>query len=471
MTQLAPPIYEPRGAAAKLWQTNAPEVLVEGPAGTGKTLAVCAKSFALAAHYPGIRVLWLRATRESMTETILAVFEEGLLKGTQAAVLFSGCSRRMRQSYDLPNGSNIVVAGLDTPDKIMSGEFDLVCIFEATEVSLTTYEHLLTRLRHGAFPSKRDQCICECNPGAPTHWLNQRANAGTMLRLLSRHRDNPKLWDEKAEAWTITGERYMARLNALTGTRRARLLEGRWVQAEGVVYEGWNPDIHLIDPFPIPREWRRIRSVDFGFTNPFVCGWWAIDPDGRMYRYREIYHTQRLCETHALDIRVAGGTEKYEATISDHDAEDRATLEKHGVSTMRANKEVTVGLQAVASRLALAHDGKPRLFVMKGCLIERDRSLAEAGKPCCLAEEFDSYVWPEGKDGKPMKEEPVKEFDHGMDEMRYAVVYVDDNPKAGNVRSTQLNETGEGQPERPRMTEGGPPPLRPNRVSYEGDEP
>jgi phage terminase large subunit len=39
----------------------------------------------------------------------------------------------------------------------------------------------------------------------------------------------------------------------------------------------------------------------------------------------------------------------------------------------------------------------------------------------CTEEEFDSYVWPKGVDGKPVKEEPVKEHDHGLDALRYLV--------------------------------------------------
>lgn len=432
--------YRPKGAAMRLWNCNAPEVLIEGPAGTGKTLAVCAKSFALASAYPGVRILWVRDTRESMTETVLSVFEEGLLAGTEAEAMYAGCSRRMRQSYDLPNGSSIVVAGLDNADKIMSGEFDMVCLFEATQVNLTDYEKLLTRLRHGALPSQRHQAVAECNPGAPTHWLNQRATAGGMERLYSRHRDNPKLWDERAEAWTPIGRDYIRTLESLTGPRRARLLDGRWVQAEGVVYEGWDVAVHHIPRFDIPKDWRRIRSIDFGYTNPFVCQWWAIGPDGRMFMYREIYHTQKRCDELAVDIRFRSEPLRFEATVSDHDAEDRATLAKGGITTTAAHKEVSVGLQAVAARLAQAHDGKPRLFILRDSLVERDRALREAGKPCCTAEEFDSYVWPEGKDGKPLKEEPVKEFDHGMDAMRYAVMHVDRRGTPGKLSRHQVED-------------------------------
>jgi hypothetical protein len=41
--------------------------------------------------------------------------------------------------------------------------------------------------------------------------------------------------------------------------------------------------------FDIPPGWTMVCSIDFGFNAPFVCQWWAIDTDGSMYLYREIY--------------------------------------------------------------------------------------------------------------------------------------------------------------------------------------
>jgi hypothetical protein len=74
------------------------------------------------------------------------------------------------------------------------------------------------------------------------------------------------------------------------------------------------------------QQWRKIRAIDFGYVNPFVCQWWAIDNDGRMFRYRELYMTGRTVKDHADKINLLSSGESYEATICDHDAEDRATL-------------------------------------------------------------------------------------------------------------------------------------------------
>ena len=40
------------------------------------------------------------------------------------------------------------------------------------------------------------------------------------------------------------------------------------------------------------REAQAQLMVDFGYTNPFTCQWWAMDHDGRLYLYREIFHQE-----------------------------------------------------------------------------------------------------------------------------------------------------------------------------------
>ncbi len=186
------------------------------------------------------------------------------------------------------------------------------------------------------------------------------------------------------------------------------------------MYDGFDESIHLIDPFPIPEDWRVIRAVDFGYTNPFVCQWWAIDHDGRMYLYREIYMTRRTVRVHAGQIH--DNTDRtIEATVTDHDAEDRATLEENRIYTDMADKRVMPGIQAVQERLKVQGDGKPRLFVMRGALVERDWRLEDEKRPISTLEEFSAYVW----NDKVTKDEPTKVDDHGMDAMRYAVMYLD----------------------------------------------
>lgn len=413
-------VYAPRGAARDLMLAKEREVLVEGPAGTGKSRGALEKAYLLAEKYPGMRGLLVRQTRASMTDSTLVTWEEKVVP--PGSYLLDGPARTQRHSYTFRNRSEIVVAGLDKPSKIMSTEWDFILVDEATEIAEEAHEALTTRLRNFVVPFQ--QIVASVNPGPPSHWLNLRANRGAMRRLMSRHRDNPKLFNARLGQWTAIGRLYMATLDALTGVRKKRLRDGIWAMAEGMVYDGWDPAIHLVDHFPIPPHWRRFRVVDFGYTNPFACGWFALDPDGRLYLYRQIYRTQRLAEEHARRIVALTGDERMELTAADHDAEDRATLAAHGVPTRPAFKSVSRGIQAVQKRLQLAGDGRPRLYILRDSLDERDPGLADRKLPTCAEEEIEGYVWAQGAGGRA-KEEPVKEHDHGCDMIRYATAYAD----------------------------------------------
>lgn len=368
----------------------------------------------------------LRKTRESLTESALVTFETHVLPPQHPAVLAGG-QRRLRQAYQYSNGSVIVVGGLDKPGKVMSTEYDLIYVQEAIEVEEEAWEALTTRLRNGVLPYQ--QLLADTNPDRPTHWLKKRCDTGKTLLLESRHEDNPRLWDAKAGQWTADGTSYLAKLDNLTGPRKQRLRYGKWVQAEGVVYPEWNAAVHIIDRFEIPKHWPRFWTVDFGFTNPLVIQWWAQDGDGRVYLYRELYQSQLLVEDAAREALALSANEpRPRAIICDHDAEGRATLERHlGINTLPATKDVSSGIQAVATRLRPAGDGKPRLFVLRDSLVRRDPRMEEQKKPCGLIEEIDGYIWNTSANRK-QGEEPVKENDHSCDAARYLVMEVDKTP-------------------------------------------
>jgi hypothetical protein len=433
--------YTPMGGMARLWRCREPECLASGPAGTGKTRGLLELCHLRALKYPGSRSLITRKERSTLTQTALVTWDREVCPDLDGV---RWCASDLEYRY--PNGSAVVVAGLDREGrKVMSGQYDFVYPNEATELSEAEWEVLTTRLRNAVAPYQ--QIAGDCNPDAPSHWLKRRCDSGRTLLFEVRHRDNPTLW--QGNAWTPRGADYLAKLDALTGARRLRLKDGRWVQAEGVVYEGWDASLHVIDPFPVPQSWPRLWAVDFGYTHPFCCGWWARDPDGRLYLYREIYHTQRLVEDHARQMaRLSAGEPRPLAVVCDHDAEDRATLERHlHLLTTPARKEVSPGIQAVAARLRPAGDGRPRLFLMRGALVERDRSLADAKKPTCTAEEVDSYVW-NLTGGRRKGEEPVKALDDGMDQMRYAVSHFDLAPRVGRSASAGGQPAPAGSPYR-----------------------
>ena len=378
-----------------------------------------------------MRGLIFRKTAVSLGSTTLVTWEKKVVADALARgiVKWFGGSAREAPGYRYSNGAKIDVAGMDRPEKIMSAEYDLVFGDEATELALNDWESVGTRLRNGILSWQ--QQMGACNPSAPTHWIKQRCDQGAARMLTSRHADNPAYVNADG-TYTEKGRAYFEKLDALTGVRKLRLRDGIWAAAEGLIYGEFDDAVHLVDRFDIPPTWTRWITVDFGFTNPFVMQWWAEDPDGRLFLYREIYHTQRLVEDHA---RQARGLMVYpsgkwrepqpRAVICDHDAEDRATLEKHlGLGTSAAHKSVSPGIQAFQSRLKTAGDGRARLYIMRDALVERDPALHEAKKPCSTQEEITGYVWAV-KPGGTSPEVPLKENDHGMDAGRYMVAELD----------------------------------------------
>jgi PBSX family phage terminase large subunit len=434
--------FAPQGGCLDLFLDRSPELLVSGPAGTGKSRACLEKLHFVALHNPGMRGLIVRKTHKAMTGSALVTFREKVLPEAirTGLVKYYGGSGEKPAAYLYRNGSTIQLTGMDAATKIMSTEFDMIYVQEAIELTEDDWEALTTRLRNRRISFQ--QLIADTNPSTPTHWLKQRANEGKTKIIESRHEDNPTLVNPDG-TYTVDGAEYIAKLDALSGPRFYRLRQGKWVAAEGVIYEDYDDAVHLIDPFPIPEEWPRWWAVDFGFIHPFVLQCWAEDPDGRLYLYREIYKTRQLVSDHArtiLDIVAPYDNPMAErpadtptwahrtwiepqpaSIVTDHDAEGRATLEDElGLSTDPAHKAVKEGIEKVQLRLRDPGDGRPRIFLFRDCVVEVDQSQRDAKLPTCTAEEIPGYVW-----GDKAKEGPVKYADDGCDTMRYVVAEVD----------------------------------------------
>ena len=117
-----------------LFRCKDPEVLLEGPAGTGKTRALLEYVNYLCEEYPGIRVLIFRKTRTSMNESVLVTWEEKVLWENHPAKV-GDAHRNNRQHYRYPNGSHVVIGGMDNSDRIISTEYDVAACIEDTEVT------------------------------------------------------------------------------------------------------------------------------------------------------------------------------------------------------------------------------------------------------------------------------------------------------------------------------------------------
>lgn len=424
--------YRPYGAALAAWKSRRRELVLAGPAGTGKSVLCLHKLHYCAKKYPGMRALICRKTRESITQTAMVSYEKKVLQpGWLGDVVIW---RTQEQEYRYANGSIIAVGGLDKPSKIMSSEWDMIYPQEATELSEEDYGALTTRLRNGVMPYQ--QLLGDCNPSYPTHWLRQRADRGEVLMLESRHEDNP----------TVTPE-YLAALDKLPGVLRDRLRYGRWAAAEGMVYDEWNAAVHVVSKKKLV-EWgillengmlnfqvvkRVLAAVDWGFTNPGVIQVYALDSDGRAYLIRELYRTQRDIDWwigQAKELKQEFGIEQFVC-----DPAEPAFIEqfnKHQLRAVGAINSIPLGISAAHARLKVAGDGRPRFYVYEYALKDRDEGRVAAHRPFCFSMEVDAYAYPKSKDGAPVKEVPVKIDDHAMDAFRYLCLYLADPTPTAN---------------------------------------
>ena len=269
---------------------------------------------------------------------------------------------------------------------------------------------------------------------------------------------------------------------SLSGVRYQRLRLGRWVSAEGIVYDEYDANVHLLDALTAfhgakmpPANWPRSWSIDFGYTHPFVWQAWAKDPEtDALYRFAELYHTGLIVEKVAATITAwmnRSGEEFPEAIICDHDAEGRATLrDKLGVPTIAAKKSVATGIQTVKQRLAGGEDGLPGLYLVCDAGIMRDTSLFEAKQPTSTEEEIELYIWEDGiRDSTP-----VEAHDHGMDAMRNVTMHVDKGGwSLAEIAAFGRGESGRRRPgsaSAPAKPESKPKPTEPEKPAETPEE-
>lgn len=411
----------------RLIDSAAPEVLLSGAFGAGKTRALCQKVYDLARLYRLNCVGLFRATLSALRATTLRTLLEG--DGTLPPVIPPADVRNHNKTervITLRNGSEIVYGGLKSSTNqeewFNSLNLGAAAVDQAEELAHDDWQLLQGRLRLNVPPVR--QMVAVCNPRHPGHWIYQRffveRPAGAEL-IQANTFDNPHLPPD-----------YLARLETFTGPFYERFVLGRWIGLEGLVYPNFDPTVHVIDRFHLDPSWRRWRAIDFGYQNPFVCLWVceagadAPVPEGSLVVYREIYYSRRRVAEHGAMILRLSGPERFVATYADHDAAERAELHAQGIGTVPASKAVAHGIQTMRGALGNENGALPRVYFFRDALVERDPALTidpvtgqKRHAPTCTADEFGFYRYAASGDDREAKEEPLKVHDHGMDALRY----------------------------------------------------
>ena len=417
------------GASAELFQTRDEEVLCESGAGTGKSFAAMCYADWIARNYPGARIVFCRQTRQSMNETVLVDWEEQVLWPGHPA-MGTATSRPTRQRYRYPNGSTVVLFGLDNVTRIMSGQYDIAIFFEATEGTLKDWEYLSTRLRNGKVPWA--QLIADVNPTTDKHWLNQRAKDGKMRRLLFRHEDNPRWFDHEKNRWTEEGIKYMARLDRLTGARRKRLLLHQWVPEEGLFYPSYNARTHLIERGDLPKMRWHFGGMDFGFTKPGCIELFGVDSEDYVYRVAEVYKTAKTINWWAEILAELHAKYEIRAIACDSHRPDDIEVLNRRISSrggdpicVKADKARATGFEMVRNALAPDGYGIPRVRFVKDAVLyglETDE-FGDKATVTGLEDEIESYTFATDTEGSEKDDPDDKCEDHALDALRYAMMW------------------------------------------------
>lgn len=453
--------FEPSPTQEEFIQCNDKQVLLSGSFGSGKSRIGCEKGYLLNMKYPGNRGLIVRNTftdvrsstieqtllDEVIPESHIANHHETKHKithftGTQDAE--GGPVLSEIQYHGLDPSSSTQTAD-DLPTKIGGQQYGWIFVDEGIEIAKGAWIQLMGRLRYtGHVQAGQEykvpfrQIFTATNPASKTHWMYDwffREEKGRWFKMTAH---------ELAEHVDAIPQDYVDDMaENFSGMYYDRYVEGEWVASHGMVYNEYDAKTHLREAEDLPGNWtveKRVdhgtytsvfatppddwlvyRSIDFGYRNPFVCHWWAYDPDDdRHVMFREIYQTEELIEDLAQDIkRHSEGMQIQDSHADPAQAEDRATLQRHGVNTTEAKKDISAGVQEVKAALQPDNEGVPGLLFMRGARVHQaDESLKDEGTATSTVDEITEYKWQEGKD------EPEKELDHGMDTMRYHVYTV-----------------------------------------------
>lgn len=230
--------------------------------------------------------------------------------------------------------------------------------------------------------------------------------------------DNPYLDTDEIESVSAT----------MSEDELASRRYGKFSSSSGLVYYEFDPSIHVIEPFDVPKEWQDTMSIDPGLNNPLSCHWYAISGDGVVYVMAEHYEKGKDIDYHAQCIKnkckEIGWKSDYNnryVSLIDSASSQRTLASSNSVAELfcergilvntKVNKDLFSGIAQVKSYLK--GDKTPKLYIFNSCTN--------------LIREFKSYFWASG-------DRPGKKDDHALDELRY---YLMTRPRAKEEKTVK----------------------------------
>lgn len=362
-----------------------------GARGGGKSWAVRTKAKLLALRYPGIKQLIVRRTYKELTGNHINI----LRAETLGIAKYNSTDKVLK----FTNGSTIefmYCARNSDLDALQGQEYDVIYLDEATQLSEYQMKAITACCRGvNDFPKR---IYYTCNPGGQGHAYVKRIFIDK--RYLAN--ENPEDYEfiqalvDDNTALTEAQPDYVAQLDALPEKLREAWRFGRWDVFEGQVFAEFVDDpehyrdrvqTHVIEPFKIPDSWKIYRGFDWGYAKPFSVGWYAVDHDNVMYRFREMYgctgeadrgvewtvqrvanEIRRIEETDAqLKGRQITGIADPAIWQEDGGESIAETMQRQRVYFHKADHKRLPGKMQCHYRLAFNDEGIPRFYVFNTC--------------------------------------------------------------------------------------------------------
>lgn len=297
-------------------------------------------------------------------------------------------------------GKTIHTIGCDNDraeSKIRGPTFMGAYVDEATIIPESVFKMLISRCAMG-----ESKIFATTNPDSPYHWLKTDfLNGNPDVKSWNfNFDDNPQLTQSEKD--------YLKR--QYRGIWYNRFIEGKWLQAEGAIYDFFDEKVHCMD-YPQSGGEYYIVGIDYGTTNP--CAFILIGVNRRLFPkvwVEDEYYfdsrkeqRQKTDEEYATDlIKFTKGKYIKGIYIDPSAASFKAELSRRGFSNLyQANNDVLNGIRFTSDFLNLGS--------------------MKIGKNCTnLLKEIRSYVW-DPKSIRTGQDKPLKENDHALDALRYAI--------------------------------------------------
>lgn len=366
-----------------------------GARGGGKSWAVRMKAILLCLRYPGIMILIIRRSYPELRKNHITPLRKIIPKNVAK---YNNTDKEFR----FINGSLIQFQYLKSDkdiDNLQGTEADVIFIDEATHHLEHVFKEVCACLRGvNEFPKR---VYLTCNPGGPGHgWMkrlfverhyNEDEDPNEYTFIQSTVDDNLALMKYQPD--------YVKQLDALPPKLKKAWRYGDWDIFEGQFFEEFadKPQhyafndrrwTHVIDEFDPPLSWPRFRSFDWGYAKPFSCGWWTMDPEGRLYRILELYGCRpkepnegvkwdkdlvfsKIHELETTHPYLMGHTIRGVADPSiwkeDGGVSIAETAAAHGVYFGKGDNTRIPGWMQVHYRLAFDDGGRPMMYAFKTC--------------------------------------------------------------------------------------------------------